>query len=53
MKTFLIEILIRYYLGDEIHKKKISRTGHKCGGRGEVHTQFWWGNPRKKATWEA
>jgi len=44
MKNFLIEVFVRYYPGDEIHKNQKSRVCHTCGGRSFV------GKPEEKGT---
>jgi len=33
--------------GDQIEKNEMGRTCSTYGGRGKVHTGFWWGNLRE------
>jgi len=30
----------------------MGRICSTCGGRGEEHTEFWWGNLRRETTWK-
>jgi hypothetical protein len=41
-------LLTKYYSGDEIEKNEMSGACGTYGERGEVYTEFWWGNLREK-----
>ena len=47
MKGFPICTPHQYYLGDQTKKNETYGRCSTCGGRGEVHTGFWWGDLRE------
>jgi hypothetical protein len=40
-------MLTKYYSRDQIKKNEMGRACSTYGGKGEVHTGFWWGGLRE------
>jgi len=47
MRSLMICTPHQILFGDQIEKNEMGRTCSTYGGRGEVHTGFWWGNLRE------